>query len=228
MRQTLQGILWTVGLGLQFLVLSALLSGPFKEFLVIFIYTICLFVTSTLEILVALDSGQLSRTWQQYYWIGELIRQTGMYCVVVSLAIRALPPDSRRPVLQRTVIAVASVFWIGSMLIYYGPLIATWMTRAIRNLSLSTAIANLILWFVLIATERRDTRLFLITGGLGLQMTGEAVGQSMRQFRGNIMFAGSMITVLAHFLCLYIWWQAFRNEPPPPKGSSSTTGSSPS
>jgi hypothetical protein len=86
------------------------------------------------------------------------------------------------------------------------------MSRVVRNLSFCSAIVNMALWFVLIASERKDARLLMITGGLGIQITGDAIGQSLRQVSHVTTVAGNMIIVLAHFLCLYIWWQAFQEK----------------
>jgi hypothetical protein len=50
----------------------------------------------------------------------------------------------------------------------------------------------------------------MIAGGLGLQMTGEAIGQAIRQMHLSygVSVAGSVFIVLTHLLCLFIWWRA--------------------
>jgi hypothetical protein len=55
----------------------------------------------------------------------------------------------------------------------------------------------------------------MIAGGLGLQMTGEAIGQAIRQLNVSmqVSLGGSIFIVLTHFLCLFIWWRAFTLEP---------------
>jgi hypothetical protein len=59
-------------------------------------------------------------------------------------------------------------------------------------------------------------RLLLVSGGLGIQFTGEAIGESLRsmavQHRSRpLSFTGSLITTLVDLLSVYIIWQAFRN-----------------
>ena len=112
-------------------------------------------------------------------------------------------------------IALALLFWVGSFFIYQEPTVNKWMIKVVRNLSFCSAVATLILWFVLIASEKRDTRLLVITGGLGLQMTGEAMGQSLIQMSKHTFVVGVLTLMFAHFLCLYIWWRAFRAAPEP-------------
>jgi hypothetical protein len=204
---------WIIGLTLQYLVTQALLSGPFRQFTVIFAYLLCLTVTTITDILMRLDVGKLANTYKVYYWAEDLLRESALYAVVISLVLHAMPNSRRRAALLRLLVALALLFWIGSILVYQEPSLNRWMTKVVRNLSFCSAVATLILWFVLIASEKRDTRLLVITGGLGLQMTGEAIGQSLIQISRSTYWLGVLTLMLAHFLCLYIWWRAFRTRP---------------
>jgi hypothetical protein len=70
----------------------------------------------------------------------------------------------------------------------------------------------------------------MVTGGLGLQFTGEAIGQSLRQLSHHhhaILFLGNMLMSVAHLLRLYVWMEAFRRQVSPqiqnePGGTVST------
>jgi hypothetical protein len=210
----LQWSFWIVGLTLQYLVTQALLAGPFRQFTVIFGYLLCLIVTTLTDILMSFDIGRLASTYSRYYWTADVLRESALYAVVISLVLHAMPDSRRRSALLRLLVVLAFLFWIGSILIFYQePSLNKWMVKVVRNLSFCSAVATLILWFALIAAEKRDTRLLVITGGLGLQMTGEAIGQSLRQISKSTELAGVIMMVLAHYLCLYIWWKAFRAAP---------------
>ena len=53
----------------------------------------------------------------------------------------------------------------------------------------------------------------MITGGLGLQFTLEAIGQSLRQLsrhRPAILLIANILVSVAHLLRLYVWREAFR------------------
>jgi hypothetical protein len=53
----------------------------------------------------------------------------------------------------------------------------------------------------------------MVTGGLGLQFTGEAIGQSLRQISQNhfsLFVLGNLIGGITHLLRLYVWREAFR------------------
>jgi hypothetical protein len=54
----------------------------------------------------------------------------------------------------------------------------------------------------------------MVSGGLGIQMAGKAIGHSLRQLSPLNPLAGDLVIVLSHLLCLYIWWHAFRRFDP--------------
>ena len=206
----LQWVLWIAGLSLQFLVLAALLAGPYKQLPILFAYSICLLVTTVVDIAVYHAIGNTHPSYYDYYWGAELVRQSGLFALVVSLVLDVMPEGNRRKLILRLIVTGAILFWVGSMTLHYNRYLNVWMTQVTRNLSFCSAIMNLVLWFILLSAEKKDLRRLMIGGGLGLQLTGEAIGQSIRQLQHSyaLSLAGGMLIVLAHFLCLYIWWQA--------------------
>jgi hypothetical protein len=207
--------LWLIGLTLQYLALSALLRGKWRVYPLVFAYVALLLATTIVDIGVYFTSS--SRIWAIYYWCAELVRQTAMYAVVISLAIKSLPYGRSRPALVRLALAFAIAFYSLSMALEYRPVLNEWMMTVVRNLSFGSAVANLGLWFYLIHGDRRDITTLMLAGGLGLQMTGEAVGQSIRHLVPAQAFAASMLIVASHFLCMLIWWQALQR--PGPNGA---------
>ena len=208
-RLYLQWGSWGIGLALQYIVTQALLSGSFREFPIVFGYLLCLIVTTVTDILIYMDVGQLAR-FATYYWTADLLRETAMYAVVISLIVKGMPNSYRRASLLRMLCAGAVLIWLGSLVLCHDRSITLWMGSVVRNLSFCSSVATLILWFVLIASNRKEARLLVITGGLGLQMTGEAIGQSLLQLAHATVLLGYVVMVLSHFLCLFIWWRAFR------------------
>jgi hypothetical protein len=88
-----------------------------------------------------------------------------------------------------------------------------WMTRVTRDLSFGSVVLTLLLWLTLISSKTREHQLLMITGGLGLQFTGEAIGQSLRQMSQDhysILVIGNLVGGLTHLLRLYVWTEAFR------------------
>lgn len=208
----LQWALWAIGFCLQYLLLSTLLSGAWREFPLVLAYVVVLMGTTGAEILAYNRVIGNPGTWAVFFWVAELLRQTCLFAIVVSLIVSVLPQGRRRRMMVRLVVTGAILFWVGSLVLYSQAELNAWMTRVVRNISFGSAILDLAAWFALISRPQRDVRRLLIAGGLGLQMTGEALGQSVRQLFPNssASLAGALFVVTAHFLCLLIWYQALR------------------
>jgi hypothetical protein len=219
MMQVLQAVFWIVGLGLQFVVLSALLAGRVREFLAVFLYTVSLFITTIVDIIFRLDDGgRLTKTWSQVFWTGDFIRLAGLYAVVISLMVYATPDPKQRLSLRRLLVLLSMLFWAGCFWLQRNDNAQMWMTYTSRNLSFCLALVNLGLWLVLIACRDprdrlRNQTLLMISGGLGVQMTCDAIAQSLRHMAPITVLIGNILGVLGHFACLYIWWQALARKP---------------
>ena len=220
----LQYALWAIGLALEVLAISALLRGAYKRFPLVFVYCVTLFLTTVVEVAsyTAAYSGarELADKWKYYYWVNDALLQALVFAVVISLIYRAIEDRARarRPVRLLLVAGAFSIFAV-SFLAHRGPIsdLSGWMTLVSRDLSFSAVILDLLLWMLLIASRRKDRQLLLLSGGLGIQFTGAAIGQSVRQLARGIFarnfalaVAGSMLVVVSNLVCLYVWWQAFR------------------
>jgi hypothetical protein len=208
--KTIQWVFWVVGLGLQILLIIPMFHGAAREFPALFAYVACLLVTTTADILGFLIVGKASASYKTYYWSAELVRQTALFSVVVALAMHVLPTNRRTEAYARTILVVGLAIWIGSVATHYTADLYVWMTSVIRNLSFFTGVLTLVVWFLYAKSSLKDTQRLMIAGGLGLQLTGEAIGQAVRQLSisRNISLGASIFIVLCHFLCLFIWWRA--------------------
>jgi hypothetical protein len=106
------------------------------------------------------------------------------------------------------------------------------MTTVGRNLSFCSAVLTLVLWSLLILSKDRDRLLLLVTGGLGIQFTAEAIGQSLRYLAANdaprsLVPVGNLLLVSGHLVCLYVWFHAFQRLVPPKSTGSSIALPSP-
>jgi hypothetical protein len=225
MRLILQYIFWTLGLGLQVVLINALLRGSWRRQPLIFVYCIALFLTTTLEVATSTmarsGARALARSWRVYYWIDDAILQTLIFCVVISLLYQATRKSGTGTVLRRALIAGAVLIWIFSFLWHRGPWqdLSAWMTLISRDLSFAAVILDLLLWSTLIAFKKKETELLMLSGGLGIEFTGSAIGQSVRQLaqsgrHANAELAGSVLVVVSSLMCLYVWWQTFRRYSP--------------
>ncbi|MGA2268159.1 MAG: hypothetical protein ABSH44_06775 [Bryobacteraceae bacterium] len=213
-----------IGLPLELLIIAAMLRGGYRRFPLIFVYTIADFLTTVVELPSGLGYVR-SMPWSAdayaaVYWLDEGILQVLVYAVVMSLIYQATGRLRPRRIVRASLIAGAILFAGISFLIHWNPALNTgsFMTPWTRDLNFCSAILDLALWALLIASREKDHRLLLLSGGLGILFTGEAIGESarelaMRSHSRPISLLGNSLIMLTNLLFLYIWWQALRRAP---------------
>lgn len=207
------------------MVMAALLASGLRRYSAVFFYTLTLTLTSITELIFSQSFGVRSTAFAVCWIIGESMRQLGLYAVVISFAVYAAEEGPQRRTVRDVLVALATVVWVGSAWVSRHDNVVYWATMSFRDIGFTLALVTLALWFVLIASPKRNATLLSLTGGLGLSMCGTAIGQSLRQLSARTVNLGDIILVVTHLLCLYIWWQTLRHEPParrtsPPKAAA--------
>lgn len=237
MQFALQVCGYAIGLPLELLVISALLHGPYKRFPILFAYTIVSFLTTVVEIpaYVAhyvrippgvayyLGAGLAQRSRASFYWFDEGVLMVLLFLVVVTLIWHATAQIRSRRLVRLALIVVPILAASVSFLIHYNPNApgpGQWMTPWTRDVNFGSAVLDLGLWTLLIASREKDRCLLLLSGALGIQFTGEAIGGSIRYLAvanqgpsghsGSLVLVGNVFMMAADLVCMYIWWQAFR------------------
>jgi hypothetical protein len=217
-----QLVFWCAGLPLMLIVIAAMTRGAYRQYPVLFIYTVAGFLVtvagmpSYFAFYFEHDPAARARMGQWYFY-NELILEPLAYAVVISLIYAAASHvRSRRTVLVAT-IGGASLIAAVSFFIHWSPgLHGVWLALWERDLNFFSEILDLGLWALLLSTRGRDQKLLLVTGGLGIQFTGEAIGDALRSIANQnhshtISYIGSFISTVADLTALYVFWQAFRN-----------------
>jgi hypothetical protein len=215
----LQWVFWVVGALLQALVLTSLARGPFRQYPFLTVYTLFLFLATVVEAASLLDAGFLSPTTRSYFWIDDSIKRFLLFCIVFGFINRSLKDSPNRAMVRRWLILGALLVTAISFLIHHRLNVGFMMTNVGRDLSFYAAILNLVLWSLLIRSHARDRQLLAVTGGLGIQFTAEAIGHSLRHLSRSTVALGNITLVTGHLVCLYFWWQAFRQKAPGPAAS---------
>jgi hypothetical protein len=207
------------------MVVAALLRGDYRRYPFVFLYAVVDLLTTVLEIQpsMAYSSGtpEATRRWAQMFWFNERIMQVLVFVLVISLVYRAtkhLRP--RRSLLTGTICGTLLVAAISFWVHYYDPNLAVgryrYMTPWTRDLNFCAAVLDLGLWALLIGSRKKDYQLLLVTGALGIQFAGGAIGQSLRDMSPGIVAAASDLAMVTSLARVYIWWRAFRGKPQPP------------
>jgi hypothetical protein len=217
-----------IGLPLQLLIIGTLLRGSYRRFPFLFAYIVGDFLTTAVEVPSAVGYHR-GMQWAAFYfpavhWFNDVVMQVLVYAVVMSLIYQATGQLRSRRIVRVSLIAGAMLFAGISFLIHRNPALNTgsFMTPWTRDLNLCSTILDLALWAMLIASRDKDHRLLLLSSGLGIQFTGEAIGTSIVQLAlrtrsRTLSFSGGVVMMLADLMFLYIWWQALRAAPERPQ-----------
>jgi len=208
-------IFWiTIGLAgtiLQVAVIYRMVQGFHRHYPGVFFYLLVLFLTSVVDSTAALGEAGWGVSYRQHYVFNNIARHLAGVVAVLSLYFRATEDRRRRFPLRSQVLLFVLVAGGASLYIHYhGSLDSNYIAQVGRDLSFLTALLNLALWFSLIQSRKRERVLFLVSGGLGLNMAGEAVGQSLNAISWNLWVLASLIGVGSHILCLLIWLRALK------------------
>ncbi|HLK69206.1 MAG TPA: hypothetical protein VKU19_37495 [Bryobacteraceae bacterium] len=222
MGLALQVISYLIAIPLELLAIAGMLRGPYRRYPFLFVYIIVDFLTAVVEMRVNLPfiagNKTLEHIMVRYYWIDDAILEVLVYAAVISLIYYATATLQSRRVMRLSLIVFAVLFAGISFLIHYVPdldRLGVWMTPWSSNLSFCAAILDLALWAILIASREKDRQLLMLSGALGIQFTGVAIGQSLRNLSQRshsffILYTGNGVLVLTNIAFLYILWQAFR------------------
>lgn len=212
----LQLLSYVIAVLLQCLILNAMRMGAWRQYPFLFLYVLVDMLTNLLEakpnLAHAAGNAAATHDWTMVYWIDEQIIQATLYLLVISLIYRATAGMRQRPALIAGLLLGSILFIAANTLLHYNPdvTLGAWMTRWSRDMNFSAAILDLGLWAVLIRARKKDYRLLMIAGALGLQFTAGAVGLALRDIsHATVGFTAVMIP-LSNLACLYIWWQTFR------------------
>lgn len=221
--------MYVVAVPFELMVIAVLLrGGQYRRYPFIFIYAVADLLTTVLEIPFAVaakyyETDQAKRTYSWVFWGNERVMQVLVLLLVITFVYDATKHFRSRRTLLTGIVCGTMVLAAISLLYHMHdtrtlPGSFRYMTPWTRDLNFGAAILDMGLWALLIGSQRKDRKLLLVTGALGIQFTGAAIGQALRDMSPDIVAIAGDFVVLTNLARLYIWWQAFRD---PNKPSSS-------
>ncbi len=231
MRLGLQIVALAVSLPLQFLIIAALLRGSWRRFPLLLVFSVEEFVSALVQAPGAIEQW-LGRhppglSYLITYWTGEAITQLLLYAVVISLLYRAC--ERLRSAQLARVLLILAAFLVagGTFLAHYHPSVkpGVWLTPWFRDLNFVCALMDVVLWTSLLVSRDKDRQLLMLSGGLGVEFAGAAIGESLRQMAMRsrshpLSMFGNVIMIAASLFRYYTWWQALRQRQPERKASA--------
>jgi hypothetical protein len=211
-----------LGLFMQALVLHRLIFRK-HSFYVLLFYMLALLAGTMVSLFAYVSNNKV--LYRNAFWTEDLVLGALLFILVLSLINRTLSSNPHRLTIMGGLIALAGVVTVVSIITASGHLKLGLSVRSVgRNLSFSAAILSLILWLSIVRNRSRDFRLLLISGGLGIYSTGQAIAYSLSTFLGNALVLPNVVMIASHLLCLYVWWIAVgSNDSATPKARSVTS-----
>ncbi len=207
MTLALQYGAWVIGLWLNLMVISALLRGSYRQYPFVFAYTLALLISTAVEIGL---QGASKAIQQGYYWTDEIILDVLVFCLVITFIDEAARSSKQKTIERHWLVVAAALIFVISFGIHHSAHFNRQMTLISRDLNICAVVLNLILWSLLVAARRPNRQLMLLSGGLGLQLTGAIMGEQLRQFSRSLFLTGTLLEVTTGLLGLYVWWRALR------------------
>jgi hypothetical protein len=207
MHRALQYAAWAIGLWLDVRVISVQLRGSYREYPFVFAYVVSLLVSTIAEIGL---QGAPQTVRDFYYWMDEAILDVLVFCVVIAFIDQAARYSGQKTIGRRWLILASVLILAISVAIHRSSNFNLQMTLISRDLNICAVILDLILWSLLVAARRPDRCLMLLSGGLGLQLTGAIMGEQLRQFSRHLVMTGALLEMTTGLLGVYIWWLALR------------------
>src|SRR5450432_139 len=211
-----------IGVPLELMVIAGLLRGGYRKFPLVFVYSILNFLATVVEIpsTIAYYRGVAGAgtTSADYWWNNEAVFQVLNYLVVLSLIYQATAELRSRRILRVSLFTGAILFAGVTFFVHYNPTLpfpGLWKTPWTRDLNFCSAALDMALWALLIGRREKDERVLLLSGGMGVMFTGEAIGESLRQLAQRdrshaLALSGGLIMMLSNLVFLFVWWRAFR------------------
>ena len=223
MRLAIQILAYAVDLPLQILVVAALLRGSWRRFPMVLALSVVELVSAlvqapgTLQTLAGRHPPGLS--YQTLYWYGAIVEGLLLYFVVISLLYRACERLRSATPARVALILGACLVAGGALLAHYdrSQQPGLWLTPWFRDLYFACAVMDIVLWTLLLAARDKDRQLLLLSGGLGVEFAGSAIGESLRQMairsRSHpLSLTGAVVMLAAGAFRYYAWWRALRRQ----------------
>lgn len=201
-----------LALVLQVFILNAMLRNGSRRYWFLLLYIVSLFLSTAVLMLSLSGASGWSREALRFFWISEVIQQALVFCTIISFIHQRLTSDDTRAPKTRWLIIGAAAVLLFILAIHKNNALNAWMTPVSRDLSFVATILNLILWTVLLRDPKRNERLLMVSGGLGVQLAGSAIGQGLRVlWEVSKVFAtlGNFVSSITYLISLYIIYRAF-------------------
>lgn len=190
-------------------------SGGWGRYPFLFLYLLVGLVFQVTGLVIYTHGGGSgSHRYIMEYWTSDVVLH-GLLFLALLFLIREALVGNRGPDISTFMIVAPLVTFVGvTLYLLYNPQVSGrgWIFPLSRNLSFIEELLNFVLWTILIRNRSRDVILLLVSAGLGIQVTGEVIGRTIRLYTDSpsISWLPDAIVLLCEAAALLIWYRAFR------------------
>jgi hypothetical protein len=181
--------LGVLGVILELCLVIFLLFGPYRKYFVLLIYSLTMLATTVVEGTVKRLRPSDTALFRKIYWSDEVIWFLLLFLTVISLTYIALEGSPLRAKAGRVLGGIFIGVLILPFVLLHPPFFtnahqwtAAWFNGTSQILDFGGAIMNLALWSALLASRKRDPQLLMVSAGLGVILTGQAIAFGLRHF----------------------------------------------
>ncbi len=218
MSELISNFVGIAGTLLQVLALILLIRGPVSRYfpLVLFLFTSSAVTVAQGWVLNTRGGGD--PLYFNVYWGGELLLDSLVFFLVISLTVRALEGNPLKPKVVRFLSIILSVVVALPFVLFESHIFdRRWNQSVGQLLNFGAAVMNLGLWSALVVSKQRDRQLLTVSAGLGVAVAGAALTLGVRQFthQGDVLREISdFVHRMSQIASPAIWCWAFRPAKP--------------
>ncbi len=209
---------------LNALVVYLVLIAPRPRYIRVSLY-------SSLQIVIVFASNALLPriTRSQYielFWTDDLLAHCFILLLILGLIEKAMAGRETTQTVVWGLSACVLVDALGSANAFQSPHLNQWMGPLSRNMSFCEEVLNFVLWGAIIQRRENDYLLFMVSAGIGVQVTGEVIGHTLRLYSHDhsTVWVPTMLVYLSEVLCLAIWIWAFYSARNSTQGTAAADG----
>lgn len=196
--------------------LSAMLRGTYRYYPFVFAYVIFNLFSTVAQGSFKYNFGATSRAYARAYWVSDFIATLLILLIIIHLIRMAMARHPlRNPVYAGLLVGLVLTGAVSGFLVQnrsLDPLKSKLMTEVGRDYYFSAVLLVAILWVMLIRTNQENKQLYLLTSGLGLQLTGAAIAHAIRM-SSHMWLLANCFLISTYLLNLYIWYVAVKKFP---------------
>lgn len=209
-------VLEVFSIAIQAAVILFLLRGSFRRYPLLLAYCVVQLAVTVAEEYVYRVFGQGSAVYGKLYWTDEVTLDLLLFLMVITLTYRALEGSPLRAGMGRLLGAVVTLVLVVPFVLFSARRLSNvWFYGTSQLLNFGAAVMNLGLWTALIGTKKRDPLLLTVSAGLGVAVTGAAIGFGLRRFMPSISTGTpqqltDLFKTITYLASVAIWCWAFR------------------